>query len=140
MSVATVAVDACDSWWIIGSAAVALVGGAIADIRDVDVLMSPTDASRFLDRVGSESERRAPDPLFSSSVFGTWNAPPLPVEVMGGFSYCHSGSWRQVWPLTRREVLVADRVLFVPSSEELKALLRGFGREKDIARAALIPD
>jgi hypothetical protein len=139
VAVADVAGDAADSWWIIGSAAVALVGGAVDEVRDVDVLMSSADASNLLARVGSGPARREPDQRFSSDVFGTWKAPPLPVEFMGGFCYCSTGLWRPVRPVTRDAVGVDGRTLFVPSAAELKALLLGFGRDKDIARAALIP-
>jgi hypothetical protein len=58
---------------------------------------------------------------------------------MGGFRYFRRASWRPVWPLTRVAVVVQNQTVFIPSAEELKSLLLGFGRDKDIARAALIP-
>ena len=139
VAVASQASDAADPWWIIGSAAVALVGGAVTNVGDVDLLMAPADASRFLRRLGSVSVCREPDPLFRSDIFGTWNDPPLTVEVFAGFCYFSSGSWRPVWPITRVGVAVENQTLFVPSANELKALLLGFGRAKDMARAALMP-
>ena len=138
VAVAGATKQAVDPWWIIGSAEVALVGGEVRDVRDVDVLMSRRDAHAFLRRVGSAPATRDPDALFRSEVFGTWNEPPLAVDVMGGFSLFSGGMWRPVSPGTREPVGIQDQTLFVPSREELRALLLDFGREKDIARAALI--
>jgi hypothetical protein len=101
--------------------------------------MSVGDAQQLLRRVDSGSLRAEPDPLFRSDIFGTWMGPPLPVEVMGGFSYLLSGSWRPVWPTTRLAVMIDGHMLFVPAPAELRALLLAFGRDKDVERAALIP-
>lgn len=132
------AADAKDPWWIIGSAAVAMQGGHVSHIKDVDLMMSAHDAERFLTRVGSE--RRQPDlsDRFRSLIFGAWSAPPIPVEVFGGFSLAIEGRWREVALTTREPKTVAGAEIYVPSVEELVLLLKMFGRPKDLARAKLL--
>jgi hypothetical protein len=45
---------AADPWWIIGSAAVVLHGGAVPDVKDVDLMMSGRDAEALIRRVSGE--------------------------------------------------------------------------------------
>jgi hypothetical protein len=136
--VAELAADASDDWWIIGSAAVALHGAQVPAVRDIDLLMSARDAERFLKRVGGRERAGKPSAKFRSDVFGTWVDPPLPVEVMGGFSLAIAGEWCPVLPETRERKTIGGQVLFVPSAAELKAMLLSFGRPKDIDRASLL--
>lgn len=53
---------------------------------------------------------------------------------MADLELCTADGWQPVRPLTR----VARGGVFVPDREELRAILRAFGREKDLARAALL--
>lgn len=131
--------DAADDWWIIGSSAVALHGAELQNVRDVDLLMSANDAERLLRRVGGQPRSGKPSTQFRSDVFGTWLGPPLPVEIMGGFSLHTRAGWRPVMPETREEKVVGSSVLFVPSIRELKGMLLSFGRPKDLERAKLLP-
>src|SRR4051812_43248015 len=94
--------DAADPWWIIGSAAVTLHGAKVPNVRDVDLLMSAADAERALGRLGAQTGATKPSLRFRSEVFGTWNEPPLPVEIMGGFSVATPAGWRPVVPETRQ--------------------------------------
>lgn len=136
--IADLAAPARDDWWIIGSAAVALHGGAVGALKDVDLLMSERDAAAFLSRLGIAPAPGAPDALFRSRVRGSWNGAPVPVDVMGGFSFAAAEGWRVLVLSTREAIAVGDRLLYVPAVAELKALLLSFGREKDLARAALL--
>ena len=131
--------DASDDWWIIGSAAVALHGADVRQVRDVDLLMSASDAEEFLRRVGGQPRSGKPSTQFRSDVFGTWVEPPLPIEVMGGFSLLTSDGWRPVMPASRERKVVGESALFVPSVRELKEMLLSFGRSKDLERARLLP-
>lgn len=135
---ASAVADAADPWWIIGSAAVALHGAKVPDVRDVDLLMSAGDAQRILRRLGAETGAAKRSAKFRSDVFGTWSESALPVEIMGGFSVATPAGWRPVVPETREAVSVGDQRLFVPSAAELEALLRSFGRDKDFERARLL--
>ncbi len=136
--IATEAADAKDDWWIIGSAAVALHGGATGPVKDVDLLMSERDAAALLRRVGVEPAPGVADALFHSRVRASWTAPPVPVDVMGGFSFAAAEGWRAPALATREAVAADAGQVFVPSVAELKALLMSFGREKDLARAAML--
>lgn len=136
--IADAAGPALDDWWLIGSAAVALHGGTVGRLKDVDLLMSERDAAALLHRAGIEPAAGVPDALFHSRVRVTWAAPPLPVDVMGGFTFKAADGWRALALVTREAIAVGDRLLYVPAVAELKTLLLSFGREKDLARAALL--
>jgi len=136
--IAQAAVDSADDWWIIGSAAIVLHGRSVAHVKDVDLLMSAADAAAFLERVGVPVRAGPADARFRSLVFGLWREPPIPIEVMGGFSVANDGGWREVALATREPVSVAGASIFVPSAEELVRLLHTFGRPKDFERAQLL--
>lgn len=130
--------QACDPWWIIGSAAVTLHGAHVADIKDVDVLMTRSDVERVLGKLGLGSRPPSSNTMFRSSAFGTWTAPPLPVEFMGDLKLATRAGWCPVRPKTREAVIVDGHQLFVPAVGELIALLRSFGRPKDLVRLRLL--
>jgi hypothetical protein len=136
--VADLAAPAHDPWWIIASAAVALHGAPVSDVRDVDLLMNEPDARRTLVRAGVEPRSDQGSKKFRSAVFGTWLGASLPVEIFGGFEFAGFGGWKHVLPETREPIAVGDKTLFVPSTAELRAMLIGFGRPKDLARAELL--
>ncbi|MEG8039710.1 hypothetical protein QP166_10280 [Sphingomonas sp. LR60] len=131
--VATALRDARDPWWVIGSAAVRLHGGATS-VADIDVLVSAYDATCVLrDWAGAVTIGVASD-LFRSHPFARLDGAALPVEMMADLEVFGEGVWRRVLPVTR----VALCGVFVPVCEELVAILRSFGRDKDIARAGLL--
>jgi hypothetical protein len=135
---AAVAPCAVDDWWIIGSTAVLLHGGAVPHVKDVDLVMSARDAAALLERTGAGLELAAASAQFQSEVFGVWRTPPVPVEVMGGFRFVRPDGWRPVSFTTRQSVMAGGAALFVPSITELQDLLLAFGRPKDLARAAVL--
>ena len=129
-----------DPWWIIASAAVALHGAPVEDVRDVDLLMSGSDARAALLRVGVEPKPGSVTDLFRSAVFGTWQDPPLPVEIFGDFEFAGPDGWSRVAPITREPVTIGDHILFIQSAAELKQMLIGFGRpERPCPRPAPAP-
>jgi hypothetical protein len=135
---AQAAQGAKDPWWVIGSAAVALHGRDVSDVKDVDLMMSARDAEAFLNRVGGERGGVEPSERFRSAVFGVWKEPPVPVEAFGGFALAMDGAWREVSFSTRERVTVGGAQLYVPSAKELIRLLHLFGRAKDLERAGLL--
>ncbi|MEO8548136.1 MAG: hypothetical protein ABI422_07200 [Sphingomicrobium sp.] len=137
--VAELCAPAADPWWVISSAAVALHGAPVDDVRDVDLLMSGRDARATLMRIGVEPRAGRATDLFRSAVFGTWHGPPLPVEIFGDFDFAGPNGWSRIAPQTRKPVAIGDQILFVPSAAELRRMLIGFGRPKDLARARLLP-
>jgi hypothetical protein len=129
--VATALRDARDPWWLIGSAAVQLHGGATS-VADIDVLVSAHDATCVLrDWPGAVTIGAASD-RFRSHPFARLEGAALPIEIMADLELCANGRWRAVQPVTR---VMMDGV-FVPARGELIAILRSFGRDKDVARAA----
>ena len=133
--VAEAAAQARDPWWIVGSAAVALHGADPGEVRDIDLLMSVADADTALHRTGGARREGEPSAKFRSEVFGIWRAPPIPVEIFGGFNVASGGSWTPVIPVSRQSVKMDGIDLFVPSADELVQLLQLFERPKDLARA-----
>jgi hypothetical protein len=101
--------------------------------------MSALDAETFLRGVCEVPRVGASSDLFKSEVFGIWTQPPIPVEVMGGFSVRNGAGWREVAPTSREAVSLAGTAVFVPSAEELVTILLSFGRPKDRERAAMMP-
>lgn len=131
--VAQALADTRQPWWIIGSAAVALHGAGVT-VADVDVLLHEDDARAVLPALGIVAAAGEGTALFRSAVFGQWTAPPLTVEFMAGFRFRATDGWQLVTPVTRERVTVDGHALFVPARAELAAMLRGFGREKDLVR------
>ncbi|GAA3708237.1 hypothetical protein GCM10022268_16970 [Sphingomonas cynarae] len=131
--VAQALADTRQPWWIIGSAAVAL-HGAVVTVADVDVLLYEDDARTILSALGIVAAAGEGTALFRSAVFGQWTVPPLTVEFMAGFRFHAADGWQAVAPATREQVTVEGHALFVPERAELAAMLRGFGRDKDLVR------
>lgn len=144
IAVAAVMAAAQAPWWIIASAAVALHGVTKVEVGDVDVLLDAQDALRLLPSLGITPQRGADHPDFRSEIFGNWDVNPLPVEFMAGFHHRRDANWHLIAPTTRQAVAVANATLYIPAREELRTIISGFGRPKDLRRAqmlaALAPD
>lgn len=136
-AVAGALAEAAEPWWVIAGAACALHGIA-ADARDVDVLLAGADARRLLPQLGVALAPGAPDARFRSDLFGTWHAPPLPVEFMAGFRLSVGATWPPVVPATRQAFAIGEAIVHAPDRAELRRLLQAFGRPADLARAALL--
>ena len=139
-SVAELASDCRDPWWIIGSAAALLVGVAEQPVADVDLLVSEADARRLLDRLSLRPFSPDPSDRFRSALFARLDALPLPLEVMAGLKVRAHGRWRPVVPRTRQCAARENRLLYVPDAAEQVRICRLFGRAKDLARAARLDE
>lgn len=127
-----------DPWWVIGSAAVALHGAEAGHVADIDLLTSRRDARTLLAAAGARPDAERDRSRFRS-VYGRWRAHEgLAIEVMGGLEVNTSAGWRLVRPSTRVPVRCGTAMVFVPGRDDLTAILRLFGREKDLARAAAL--
>jgi hypothetical protein len=125
--------DAERSWWIIGSAGVALHGAEAGQIRDIDVVLSHSDAERYFHRLALPNIASTGDPLFRSDLFARWTETPVEIEMMAGLRVKTETGWE---PLSIQSRVKVGDGLFVPSRDELRAILMSFGREKDLQRAA----
>jgi hypothetical protein len=137
-SVAAIMAKARDPWWIIASAAAALHGASPITVADVDVLLSVEDINRILPQIGIEPYRGPSNPLFQSAVLAKWPAPPVPVDLMAGFEHRVGDSWHPVWPTTRQAITIGTATVYVPERDELRRIIAGFGRPKDLERAGLL--
>ena len=138
VSVAAIMATAREPWWIIASAAAALHGANPITVADVDVLLSVEDISRILPWLGIEPYMGPPNPLFRSEVLAKWLAPPVSVDFMAGFEYGVGETWHPVQPTTRQAITVGAATVYVPERDELRRIIAGFGRPKDIERARLL--
>lgn len=120
-------------WWVIGSAAVVLLGGR-ASPADVDVLIAEEDAAAVLPPLGLVVAPGPGGDLFASTVFARWQGGAVPVEFMARL--CVRGA--PVRPMTRVAHAIGGEALFTPDRGELIAMLRTFGRPKDLARIVVL--
>ncbi len=128
--------QAQDSWWIIGSAAVALHGGEPGAVADIDVMTSRRDLDALYRRLPlTDTPDRSKD-FFRSERFGRWSEPELDVEFMTGLEVRVDGVWHRVEPQTRQAIQIGKGHVFAPERDELVAILQLFGRDKDLRRAA----
>lgn len=127
-----------DGWWVIGSAAVALHGGAVGAVHDVDLLVDEGIVAAVMARLGVGPVALPPDPRFRSRVFARCMRWPLTVEVMAGFAVASGGGWQPVAPRWRVRITVGGEALWVPGRAELLAMLQTFDRPKDRQRAAAL--
>ena len=134
----TAMASARNRWWIIGSAAVALHGADAGEVRDVDVLLSRRDAAALCTAEGIAIRPASPHPLFRSALFARWTATPLTVELMAAFDVATADGWRREAPVSRVCIETTAGPIYVPDCAELVAILRRFGRPKDIVRAAAL--
>jgi hypothetical protein len=133
-----VADDLCalsEDWWLIGSAAMVLMGVDLPAIDDIDILTTPAGARALAARWELEPARPGPSERFDSEVFFQRADTPLAVEVMAGFRVKAAGVWTPVLPKTR--VVLAER-FFGPARAELLDILALFGRPQDLERARLL--
>jgi hypothetical protein len=124
-----------EDWWLIGSAAMVLMGVDLPAIDDIDILTTPAGARALAARWELEPARPGPSERFDSEVFFQRADTPLAVEVMAGFRVKAAGVWTPVLPKTR--VVLAER-FFGPARAELLDILALFGRPQDLERARLL--
>lgn len=129
-----------DPWWIIGSAAMALSGIADTAPNDIDVLCSERDAQWLKAAWADHADHayRPRDDARFRSRFARFIHLPMPLEVMGGLQVNAGDGWETLAIAATERVPVADFEVPVPTFREQVRVLRLFGRDKDLAKAALI--
>jgi len=127
-----------EDWWLIGSAAMVLMGVDLPAIDDVDILTTPAGARALAVRWGLEPTTPGPSERFDSEVFFQRSDTPLAVEVMAGFRVKTTAGWVPVLPKTRVAMAGPGKPWFAPSRDELLDMLALFGRAQDLERAALL--
>ncbi|MEO1220521.1 MAG: hypothetical protein AAFY42_04110 [Pseudomonadota bacterium] len=127
-----------DPWWVLGSAAIALVGVDPKGVRDVDFLVSHPDAKRLMKTHGLKNDADGGNALFRSDVLLLPVLGRIPVEVMGNYYIKTAEAWRLLAPQTRARVEVDGATLYVPHISEQIEILMALGRPKDLARIELL--
>lgn len=130
--------DTKDPWWILGSAAIALLGVDPNGVRDIDVLVSERDAEALMIHHSLENRFDGGTTCFRSNTFILPNLGALRVEVMAGYEIRVKDEWLNVWPQTRFSVVVSGSVLWIPEAREQIEILRMLNRPKDLGRIELI--
>ncbi|MEM9376344.1 MAG: hypothetical protein AAGA72_08990 [Pseudomonadota bacterium] len=125
-----------DDWWVLGSAAMALIGIDPGGVRDVDILVSKRDAAALLTRYGLRNEADGGTDRYRSAVFLRPDLGGVDVEIMADYRVKQGVHWQPIWPQTRRHVSLDGTGLIVPGVQEQLALLRMLNRPKDHARIA----
>jgi hypothetical protein len=123
-------------WWLIGSAAMTLLGVEGLEVGDVDLLAHPDDARTLLSRFGAGCAVGEVSDRFRSQVFGRWRGGPLPVEVLGGLHVRVGTAWVRLQPSSRQALDCRGVRLYAPSVAEMIEICAMFGRDKDRERAA----
>lgn len=143
--VARVGAPLQDPWWVVGSAAIALVGVNI-EVPHVELLVSERDAHTLL------IDWAAPQPADAwqdrlRAIRGLHASTPIPIAVIGQPEVMTETGWRPVVPSTRVEVTIAGghdtstpqaRALYIPDPDDQLALLLLFRRPQDLVRAELL--
>jgi hypothetical protein len=126
-------------WWIIGSSAMVVAGvdGVIPD--DVDVTADGPMLTQILeDAVGAIAEPLPHTKFRSLPYTRTKVVGGLDIEFQGDLDLWENGDWQRLKINSRIAVNVGDTVVYIASVEEQLAILRRFGRDKDLAKASLL--
>lgn len=131
--------EATEPWWIIAGTAVASHARVPVVVDDIDVLIGMADVPLVTAMPGVRIRGSDGDDLFRSHFYAALEVGGVEVEFMAGFELCHDGCWEPVWPRSRVMLDIGDgRSVPVPDRDELAAMLARFGRDKDLARIALL--
>lgn len=129
-----------DSWWIIGSAAMALAGIPGIVPQDIDVLCSRNDALRlreaWIDHV--DAQFQPADEARFRSAFSRFTHLPMPLEVMGGLEVMTASGWQTLRVHHDLRLDIAGHAVRIPTLLDQRRILLAFGRDKDLAKAARI--
>ena len=128
----------CDSWVLIGSAAMALHGVDIGLVDDIDVMMSPDDARRLLPACDGVICTGGVQGRFCSEVYFSFPVDAWRVEVMAGMNVRTKLGWEPVGMPDAVPHQIDGEFVNLPSLVALAELCTRFGRPKDLVRRALI--
>ena len=129
--------DAGD-WWLIGSTAARLSGADLMP-EDIDVFGSSAAMTAVVAHFGGASSNGTSGERFRSQPFCRITVPTgLPIEVMGGLEVQSNGIWQKLRIASRIAVATEAGTVYVPSLDEQIAIFELFGRDKDLAKAAIL--
>lgn len=128
--------DLHQPWWLIGPAAVAVLGGEAGRFTRLEVVISPGDARRIAEMRGMELAPGPATPLKRARKSLTLPLGGLDAVLMVHAEQHVGGRWVAVNPKSRIATDLGDgRQVYTPNPAELAAILKLSGRARDIARA-----
>jgi hypothetical protein len=133
--------DADKPWWIIGSAALVLSGVQGVEPDDIDIVCDGKSLFWLLESSGIKVYPPSPHKQFRSSPYQRIQvANGTPIELMGDLQVHDGTAFRALKISSRETVRAAGTTFYLPSIAEQIAILRLFGRSKDLAKAALLEE
>lgn len=129
-----------DSIYIIGAAAIFLLGGKIEETHDIDILTSTRNA-RLLQSLWAErrvNDFTPPDGDRFKSIFARYKFNLMDIEVMGDLEILIEGSWERLRVDDYHQIKVGDLEVRIPTKEEQIRILKIFGRAKDLAKIDIV--
>jgi len=132
--VADLLADTKDPWWVLGSAAMALIGVDPGEVNDIDVLVSSRDAERLMTSFALTNQADGGTSQFRSSYFLIPDLGEVRVEIMADYQVRRGNAWAPVNPASRQAIAVGTATLFIPDREDQIQLLERLGRAKDLDR------
>ncbi|GKY86964.1 hypothetical protein [Sinisalibacter aestuarii] len=129
--------EAHQPWWLIGPAAVALLGGEAGSYTRFEVIVSPGDARRLAEARGLDLARGPATALQRARKSLSLPLGGIEARLMVWAEQHLGGRWVPMQPKTRVAIDLGDgRQVFTPDRAELISLLKRTGRARDLARAA----
>lgn len=132
--------ETSDPWWVLGSAAMALIGVDPGEIRDIDLLVSAKDARALMRKHGLTNQADGGTDQYRSDFVLTPDLGDRPVEILSGYQICQGGIWAPAQPQSRQSIQTGSVTMFVPDRAEQIALLKRLGRPKDLIRLQMFDD
>lgn len=126
-----------DDWCLIGGAALAVLGVPGVPVRDIDVLLSVADAKRIMGQLGVVSSPDRGSGRFCSQVYAQVGE-TIQFDFMAGLKVRADDAWVPVLPCPTSRVMFGEWPIYLPSRADMAAILRLFGRPKDLARLDLL--
>jgi hypothetical protein len=128
-------------WWVIGSSALALSGVPNIEPDDVDVVSDSETLTCLLKHAGIDLTPSVPHARFRSQPYQRLDVPGgTPIELMGDLEVHDGTEFRPLKIQSRQTVVALGREFFIPLAQEQIAILRRFGRSKDLAKAKLLSE
>jgi len=127
-----------DPWWILGSAAIALIDIDPGEVRDIDVLVSPRDGARLMRAHELENQADGGTDRYRSDTVLRPELGNVPVEFLSNYFIKAKEQWVPLAPETRQSINLDGATLFVPDLNEQLEILVRLGRQKDLRRVEMI--
>jgi hypothetical protein len=125
-------------WMVFGGAAMVLHGHFETNTKDIDIIVTDSDASMLSERFSWRNYSDSRSRRFRSDYLLRPDFGPIPVEIMGGFCILAKAGWTAIQPGETQQKPIGSQVAHLPSKDRLAEIFRLCGRQKDIIRADIL--